>query len=214
MDRKNDQTSDYCLFMYVFPSCSMNGSICVTLWPIQKNAAWVTLSSVGLLPSCLFLIASSGRKRRKRIKIFVTGHLLQSYLQNNATYLSILLCYFQWLSWLLEVTYLPWLSKNGWDCISCSLAVVLGFVSLCMSKEHLAPDLWSQTRLCSQFLATWHRSWPLWWPEVELEPPEGSYDLNYQILSWPTNEWWYRKSLQTLTSQFMLVLVILLFQSL
>lgn len=38
----------------------------------RKTAAWVTpnLSAVGILPSCLFLIASSGRKRKKELKYF------------------------------------------------------------------------------------------------------------------------------------------------
>lgn len=98
--QKNDQTSDYCLFIYVVPSCGMNGGICVILWPIQKNCCLSNSNFVfcGMWPSCLFLIASSGRNRKtkqtkKRPKMFVTGRLLQTCLQNNAVLLSTLLCH-------------------------------------------------------------------------------------------------------------------------
>lgn len=71
----------------------------------RKTAAWVTpdFSAVGILPSCLILIASSGRKRKKGKKkreILLTGRLVQTYHQNNAASLRVQQC-FWWLSlWL------------------------------------------------------------------------------------------------------------------
>lgn len=97
--QKNDQTSDYCLFIYVVPSCGMNGGICVILWPILKNCCLSNSNFVfcgdiaQLLVFNCFLRKEQEKKKKKRPKMFVTGRLLQTYLQNNAVFLSILQCH-------------------------------------------------------------------------------------------------------------------------
>lgn len=72
MDRKNDQTSDYCLFIYIVASCGMNGSICVTLWPIQKNCCLSNFVFCEFIAQLLVFNCFLRKEGRKRIKIFVT----------------------------------------------------------------------------------------------------------------------------------------------
>lgn len=97
MAKKKPQPNQSCSpFLCIVPSCGMNGGIRVTLYLIQKNCCLSNSKFVccGDIAQLLVFNCFLRKEKKKRTKIFLTSRLVQTYLQINAAFLTVLLCYF------------------------------------------------------------------------------------------------------------------------